>query len=382
MAHCSACFKDNIISKLRTIGDQIVCSLACVGLLNSNEQDSCDYCHRPVWRDSYYKVNNKFYCSEICKDKIISELKIPYDSKSILYFQENIFFNDNDIDNNTDSDFNNSKHLREEVLKFYKDFQFDTIIQNDNIIIKKESDSSKKSTQNGNENLSGSNKGNHRYFKRIRRCDTQGGKNTSSNNMTNVEEKINNSNSKNYVRTGTNTLEDRNSLKKAYTFKSIQNKDNINRLNYRTKRTKVDRLNKNIYNTYIDSTYGEEKVMNTDKSFPNELFSNNTNINEIKSYSFINNFNNINYLNSNSNTRNLSSNSNSNFTNIKTNVSDSSTKGLLYIDKNKTNSVRKENVANYCCFCGNELGRSSFLDRKGNHFCSDYCKEEFLKYGY
>ena len=230
--------------------------------------------------------------------------------------------------------------------------------------------------------MSGSNKGNHRYFKRIRRCDTQGGKNTSSNNMTNVEEKINNSNSKNYVRTGTNTLEARNSLKKAYTFKSIQNKDNINRLNYRTKRTKVDRLNKNIYNTYIDSTYGEEKVMNTDKSFPNELFSNNTNINEIKSYSFINNFNNINYLNSNSNTRNLSSNSNSNFTNIKTNVSDSSTKGLLYIDKNKTNSVRKENVANYCCFCGNELGRSSFLDRKGNHFCSDYCKEEFLKYGY
>ena len=98
MAHCSACFKDNIISKLRTIGDQIVCSLACVGLLNSNEKDSCDYCHRPVWRDSYYIVNNKFYCTEICKDKIISELKIPYDSKSIQYFQENIFFNDNNID--------------------------------------------------------------------------------------------------------------------------------------------------------------------------------------------------------------------------------------------------------------------------------------------
>ena len=125
MTHCSVCFKDNIISKFRTIGDQIVCSLACIGLLNSNEKDSCDYCHRPVWRDSYYKVNNKFYCTEICKDKIISDLKIPYDSKSIQYFQENIFFNDNN--KNSISNLINSRQLREEVLKFYKDFQFDTI---------------------------------------------------------------------------------------------------------------------------------------------------------------------------------------------------------------------------------------------------------------
>ena len=381
MAHCSACFKDNIISKLRTIGDQIVCSLACVGLLNSNEQDSCDYCHRPVWRDSYYKVNNKFYCTEMCKDKIISELKIPYDSKSIQYFQENIFFND---DNNTDSDFNNSKQLREEVLKFYKDFQFDTIIQNDNIYIKKESSSSQKSNKNENEYFSDSSKGNHRYFKRIKKQDIQEGKNINSKNETNVEENIDNLKSKNYVGTATNTLDDRNSLKKAFTSKNFQNKeDNINRLKYRTKRTKVDRLNKNIYNTYIDNYYGKEKVLNNDKSLPNELFSNNLYLkkNEIKSYSFINN---INYPNGNNNTRNLSSNSKSNLNSIKTNVSDSSTKGLTYINinKNKTNSVRKEAVANYCCFCGNELGRSSFLDRKGNHFCSDYCKEEFIKYGY
>ena len=379
MAHCSACFKDNIISNLRTIGDQIVCSLACIGLLNSNEKDSCDYCHRPVWRDSYYKVNNKFYCTEMCKDKIISELKIPYDSKSIQYFQENIFFNN---DNNTDSDFNNSKQLREEVLKFYKDFKFDTIIQNDNIYIKKESNSSKKSNKNENEYLSDSSKGNHRYFKRIKKQDTQEGKNISSKNETNVEENIDNSKSKNYVGTATNTLDDRNSLKKAYTSKNFQNKeDNINRLKYRTKRTKVDRLNKNKYNTYIDYNYGKEKVLNNDKSLPNELFSNNLYLkkNEIKSYSFINN---INYPNSNNNTRNLSSNSKSNFNSIKTNVSHSSSKGLNYININKTNSVRKDAVTNYCCFCGNELGRSSFLDRKGNHFCSDYCKEEFLKNGY
>ena len=378
MTHCSACFKDNIISKLRTIGDQVVCSLACVGLLNSNEKDSCDYCHRPVWRDSYYKVNNKFYCTEICKDKIISELKIPYDSKSIQYFQENISFND---DNNTDSDFNNSKHLREEVLKFYKDFQFDTVIHNDNTYVKKESDSSKKSNKNENDYLSDGNKGNRRYFKRIRRNDAQEEKNSKSKNATNAEESIDNQKYKNYARKTSNTLDDRNSIKKAYTSNNFQNKeDNLNILKYRTKRTKVDRLNKNIYNTYIDNHYGKEKVMNTDKSLPNELFSNSLNKNGIKSYSFINN---TNYPNEYSNTRNLSSNSNSNFNNIKTNVSNSSSKGHEYINisKNKTSPSRMVPVVNYCCFCGNELGRSSFLDRKGNHFCSDYCKEEFLKSG-
>ena len=222
--------------------------------------------------------------------------------------------------------------------------------------------------------MSDSSKGNHRYFKRIKKLDNQEGKNISSKNETNVEENIDNSKSKNYVGTATNTLDDRNSLKKAYTSKNFQNKeDNINRLKYRTKRIKVDRLNKNKYNTYIDYNYGKEKVLNNDKSLPNELFSNNINLkkNEIKSYSFINN---ISYPNGNNNTRNLSSNSKSNFNSIKTNVSHNSSKGLNYININKTNSVRKDAVTNYCCFCGNELGRSSFLDRKGNHFFSDYCK--------
>ena len=293
MAHCSACFKDNIISKIRTIGDQIVCSLACVGLLNSNEQDSCDYCHRPVWRDSYYKVNNKFYCTEICKDKIISELKIPYDSKSIQYFQENIFFNDN----NTNSDLNNSKLLREEVLKFYKDFQFDAIIQNDNIIDKKETHSNKKSFKNENEYLSDNSNVNHRYFKRIRKEDTQEGKIVNGKNSKNMKESFDNSKSKNYNGITSNTLEDRNSLKKAYTSKNLQNKeDKINRLKYRTKRTKVDRLNQNIYNSYIDNYYGKAKELNSDKSFPNDLFNYDINRNGIKSYSFISFLNSLNKL--------------------------------------------------------------------------------------
>ena len=378
MTHCSVCFKDNITSKFRTIGDQIVCSLACIGLLNSNEKDSCDYCHRPVWRDSYYKVNNKFYCTEICKDKIISDLKIPYDSKSIQYFQENIFFNDNN--KNSISNLINSRQLREEVLKFYKDFQFDTIIQNENIDDNKKTISNKKSNKNENEYLSNSNKGHNRYFKRIRRYDAQEGKTSNSKKTLNLEEIINNSKSNNLVETTINNTDDKNCLKKVNTFKNLQKKeDKTNILKYRTKRIKVDRLNKNIYNTSIDNYYGKEKILNSDKSLPNEIFSNNINKNGIKSYSFINNFN---YTNVNSNTRNLSNKSNYNA--IKTNVSDSSAKRMTYINinKNKTNSFRKDGALNYCCYCGNELGRSSFLDRKGNHFCSDYCKEEFLKNGY
>ncbi len=126
MSFCAVCFKNNSIKNLKTIGDQIVCSISCAGLLKSNEKDTCDYCYRPVWIDNYYKINNKYYCSDFCKDAIIQELKIPNDSKSIHHFHENIF-----SDNNENILLKNSKQLREEVLKFYKDFHFDTIQDED-----------------------------------------------------------------------------------------------------------------------------------------------------------------------------------------------------------------------------------------------------------
>ena len=127
MSICGVCFKSDINSNLKTIGDQYVCSLSCVAKLKSNSKDSCNYCRFPVWKDNYYKINNKYYCSENCKNKIIKNLKIPYDSKLIQHFQENIFSN-NDNDNNN-VELKNSKQLREEVLKFYKDFHFDTIVE-------------------------------------------------------------------------------------------------------------------------------------------------------------------------------------------------------------------------------------------------------------
>ena len=125
MSRCAVCFKDIIWSKIKTIGDQTVCSLSCVGLLHANMRDICGHCKRPVWKDKYYKINNKYYCSEICKNEIINELKIPKNSKLIQFFQENIFNNDNNYS------LKNSKKLREEVLRFYKDFHFDSISNDD-----------------------------------------------------------------------------------------------------------------------------------------------------------------------------------------------------------------------------------------------------------
>ena len=122
MTLCSVCQKANLFSKLKTVGEQVVCSLSCVGLLKSNSKDSCDCCKRPVWKDNYYKINNKYYCSEICKNKIIKKLNLQYDSKAIQHVQDIIF-----SDNNDNIVLKNSKQLREEVLKFYKDFQFDDI---------------------------------------------------------------------------------------------------------------------------------------------------------------------------------------------------------------------------------------------------------------
>ena len=95
MSVCAVCFKKNINSNLKTIGDQFICSLSCVGQLKSNSKDFCNYCNYPVCKDNYYKINNKYYCSEICKNKIMKKLNIPYDSKLIQHFQENIFFNIN-----------------------------------------------------------------------------------------------------------------------------------------------------------------------------------------------------------------------------------------------------------------------------------------------
>ena len=119
MKHCQVCFKEFYSSKLKTIGGQLVCSLSCISLLNSIDKDSCYYCKRPVWKDNYFEINGKFCCSDICKDIIIEELKIPKDSNLIKHYSESTFIK------NSPFLLNNTKKLREEVLKVYNDFKFD-----------------------------------------------------------------------------------------------------------------------------------------------------------------------------------------------------------------------------------------------------------------
>ena len=119
MPQCPICYKEISSSNLKTIGNQIVCSLSCVGLLYGNEKDSCYYCKRPVWIDNYYKIDNKVCCSEYCRDVIAEQLNIQNNSNMIKHFHENIF-------NKINPTFlENTKQLRQEVLKFYNDFHFD-----------------------------------------------------------------------------------------------------------------------------------------------------------------------------------------------------------------------------------------------------------------
>ena len=115
---CNVCGVEISSPKLSTIGNQVVCSLACVGLLTSNKSDACDYCKKPVWKDNYYILNNKYYCREKCKNEMKRRSKFP--EKNIRHIKQNIFPTNN-------FPLENSQQLREDVLKIFKDFKFDSI---------------------------------------------------------------------------------------------------------------------------------------------------------------------------------------------------------------------------------------------------------------
>ena len=126
---CNVCSRDVNSNLFETIGNQFVCSLACVGQLESNEEDECNECHRPVWKDNYYVIDSKNYCSERCK-LIAVKKYLKKNSKiknvNIKHIQNENFRNDTPT--------KNLKELRKEVKQLYKE------LENDN--------SSKKSNQN------------------------------------------------------------------------------------------------------------------------------------------------------------------------------------------------------------------------------------------
>ena len=117
---CKVCSKEVNSSIFETVGNQLVCSLACVGLLQAISEDKCNICQRPVWKDNYYKIDTLFYCSEKCKKKAVKNYLKKYNTVQDLNIRhiENEFFRN-------DSPIKNLKDLRKEVKQFYKDFDID-----------------------------------------------------------------------------------------------------------------------------------------------------------------------------------------------------------------------------------------------------------------
>ena len=117
---CKVCSREINTTTFETLGNQIVCSLSCVGLLQANEEDKCNECQRPVWKDNYYIIDSKLYCSEKCKKKVVKNHLKKFNTIhdiSIKHFENQFFKND--------SPMKNLKELRKEVKEFYKDFDID-----------------------------------------------------------------------------------------------------------------------------------------------------------------------------------------------------------------------------------------------------------------
>ena len=141
---CNVCSREINSPFFETIGNQFVCCLACVGLLESNNEDKCNQCQRPVWKDNYYIIHSKNFCSEKCKKIAVKKyLKKNSNIKNvnIKHIQNEYFRND--------SPTKNLQELRKEVKELYNDFQFDsTIKSNENSINNNIKDNNLKEIQN------------------------------------------------------------------------------------------------------------------------------------------------------------------------------------------------------------------------------------------
>ncbi len=392
MPQCPICRKEIYSAKLKTVGNQVVCSLSCVGLLNGNETDSCNYCKRPVWRDNYYKIEDKLCCSEFCRDIISEKLNIPKNSSLIKHFQENIFININP------TSLKNTKQLREEVLKVYNDFKFDT---NEDISafhnsMKKERNSKnnltykRKETNNSKDYLNRNNRNNNKIkeLKSLRDLKEYLKKNNTNHNYLLRSNDIDIYQSKNLRTKIINNIKE---VSKSNDL-TLNRKNNIITKKDNSKDNRVNHDNyilKNPYNNYIKNSNNNKRnkvrtIRITDLEGKKNNYSNNKyNIND-KDGDY-NNYKKINKTIDNENTNyfynyNRINNSNNelNYKNLnKSYINDK--KGI-----NNNNNIHKKNYSTSkkiktCKICLKKLGSIAFLDRNGNHFCSDQCKHEFLK---
>ena len=355
MPQCPVCYKDIYSSKLKTIGDQMVCSLSCVGLLNGNETDSCQYCKRPVWKDNYYKINNKICCSEFCRDIILEKLNIPKNSNIIKHFQENIFMNINS------TILKNTKQLREEVLKVYNDFQFDIIEDsngNQNSIEKEKnndkrkeindiSDEYNKYNRNIKEHKSANNlkeclkKNNHNYLLKSSDIDLYHSKYIRKNIINKIRNKVSENNDwtmdKNNYNKNKDKFYDTNNYIVKKSYNNIKNSNN--KINKDKNKEKISDPDENINKYYTNDYYNYYNIYDKEIDYDYYKDSNRTiDNNNTNSYYF----DNYNKINSN---------------------------------ELKNRNYKKTKI---CKTCLKNLGSITFLDRNGNTFCSDNCKYKFL----
>ena len=426
MIQCPVCYREIYSSKLKTIGDQVVCSLSCISYLYSNEKDACDYCQRPVWKDNYYQINGKNYCSEWCKNYIIEELNIPKDDDSIKHFTENTFID------TAPFALKNTKQLREEVLKVINDFEFDKIDDYNENEKEKEEEKEKE-----NENIQSIEK--ERNYKKIeinknKNKDKFINENKSDSNFdnktTNIREYKSANNFKDYLgnknrrellssessRKNKQIINIRNLPKgKFSSFSNItdywshNNSSSFNNNNYnkvKTSRDKSYEINGNmIKKTILYNNKRSEIKNNTPKvedsnkryskryhdyyntNYYNNQYSQdyyydgqkaNKTINE-DNYNdhYIYDYNNINqYLINNSEVSNK--NRNYHLTSNLIGYSNYFNKNGMNI--NKSNNPVKLNIRkNICKTCFKNIGNVKFLDRNGNCFCSDSCKSNYQK---
>ena len=391
MPYCCACYKDIYSSQLKTIGEQIVCSLSCVGLLKANQKDSCDYCKRPVWKDNYYKINDKVYCSDICKELILEELNLPKDSDKINHFNDKSFTNINPIN------LKSTKQLREEVLKVYNDFQFDIIDDSNefekvnvnineneiekrleeirNNIFKKEELNEEKNNINTIDNNSNNNINiinnmnninNNKYLLNNNDIDT--GKPNGI--IKNINHYINKEISKENDLINDKSNENNNNIGKDKYYQITDHRfkkmytipNNINKIinGNNNKNIIPDRFNLNkyeshyTYNRYKDGN--NKKIMSDNHIIQTDNYDNNN-----YSNNYININPNLSSYNLNNRNRNLSND--------------------ITVNRNKNNNnnpVKLTKNNKICKTCLGNLGSIKFLDRDGNNFCSDKCKTEFL----
>ena len=428
MIQCPVCYREIYSSKLKTIGDQVVCCLSCICYLYSNEKDACDYCKRPVWKDNYYKIKGKNYCSEWCKNYIIQELNIPQNDESIKHFTENTF-----IDTAPFS-LKNTKQLREEVLKVINDFEFDKIddlSENENEKGKKEEKEKEEYIQpiekENNYKRIEINKTKERIKKENKRdsnLEIRTAKIREYKSANNLNDYLRNKKNKDYLinssennRKNKKIISIRNYIPKGkfcsfsnicdYWDKNDNTSFNNNYCNNgKTTRDKSYEINGNMIKKTLLSNNKRSEIKNNTPNVqgPNKRYSkryhdyyntnhynnqysqdyyydgqkrNKTIAEDNYNDHYIYDYNNINqYLINNSEL----SNKNKNY-NLPSNLigyTNYFNKNGMHINK-KNNPVKLNIRKSVCKTCSQNIGNVKFLDRNGNCFCSDSCKSEYKK---